>query len=119
MDEANPTNPTILVVDDEIFNLEILSEHLSDEGYNVASAEDGAKAWALLEETPERFDTVLLDRMMPHMNGMEVLERIKGHSQLNMLPVIMQTAKAASQDILEGLEAVADFALLPVAAGEF
>lgn len=111
MDEVNPMNPTVLVVDDEIFNLEILSEHLSDEGYNVVSAEDGAKAWALLEESPERFDTVLLDRMMPHMNGMEVLERIKGHSQLNMLPVVMQTAKAASQDILDGLQAGAYYYL--------
>jgi CheY-like chemotaxis protein len=111
MVEANTTSPTVLVVDDEVFNLEILSEHLSDEGYNVVSAEDGAKAWALLEEAPERFDTVLLDRMMPHMNGMEVLERIKGHPQLNMLPVVMQTAKAASQDVLEGLQAGAYYYL--------
>ena len=111
MDEVNPINPSVLVVDDEIFNLEILSEYLSDEGYNVVSAEDGSKAWALLEGAPERFDVVLLDRMMPHMNGMEVLERIKGHPQLNMLPVVMQTAKAAPQDILEGLEAGAYYYL--------
>ena len=103
--------PTVLVVDDEIFNLEILSEHLADSGYDVVSAEDGAKAWALLEEAPERFDAVLLDRMMPNMDGMEVLSRIKGHSQLNMLPVVMQTAKAARQDVLEGLQAGAYYYL--------
>jgi DNA-binding response OmpR family regulator len=111
MDEVSPAKPTVLVVDDEIFNLEILSEHLADEGYDVVSAEDGAKAWALLEQDPERFDTVLLDRMMPNMDGMEVLARIKGHSQLNMLPVVMQTAKAARQDVLEGLQAGAYYYL--------
>jgi len=104
-------NPAVLVVDDEVFNLEILSEHLTDSGYDVASAEDGAKAWALLEESPQRFDAVLLDRMMPNMDGMEVLARIKGHSQLSMLPVVMQTAKAARQDVLEGLEAGAYYYL--------
>lgn len=104
-------NSTVLVVDDEVFNLEILSEHLADSGYDVVSAEDGAKAWALLEQDPQRFDTVLLDRMMPNMDGMEVLARIKGHSQLNMLPVVMQTAKAARQDVLEGLQAGAYYYL--------
>ena len=102
---------TVLVVDDEIFNLEIISEHLSEEGYKVVSADDGAKAWALLEETPERFDAVLLDRMMPIMDGMEVLGRIKGHPQLNMLPVVVQTAKASREEVLEGLQAGAYYYL--------
>lgn len=102
---------TILVVDDEVFNLEILSERLEDAGYALAGAENGLQAWNLLEETPERFDAVLLDRMMPVMDGMEVLARIKAHTDLNSLPVIMQTAKATRQDILDGLQAGAYYYL--------
>lgn len=103
--------PTVLVVDDEIFNLEILTEHLEDAGYEPVSAENGVEAWSLLKETPDRFEAVLLDRMMPEMDGMEVLARIKAHSSLNTLPVIMQTAKAAKEDVLEGLEAGAYYYL--------
>ncbi len=95
----------ILVVDDERFNLEILLEHLEEAGdYISTPAEDGVQAWELLEKTPEKFSAVLLDRMMPRMGGMEVLEKIKNHEKMKMLPVIMQTAKASKQDVLKGLE---------------
>ncbi|MBA1445372.1 MAG: response regulator [Gammaproteobacteria bacterium] len=103
--------PTILVVDDEVFNLEILSEHLEDAGYAPIVAENGRQAWNLLKETPERFDAVLLDRMMPEMDGMEVLAQIKAHPTLSALPVILQTAKAAKEDVLEGLQAGAYYYL--------
>ncbi len=102
---------TVLVVDDEEFNLEILTEQLEDEGYEPVGAINGQQAWELLEKEPQRFDAVLLDRMMPQMNGMEVLERIKAHPVLKTLPVIMQTAKAAKEDILEGLQAGAYYYL--------
>lgn len=103
---------TILIVDDEIFNLEIISEHLEDAGYETVIAENGLVAWSLLEETPDRFDAVLLDRMMPVMDGMEVLARIKSHPELKSLPIIMQTAKASKQDVLEGLQAGAFYYLI-------
>ena len=70
-------NSTVLVVDDEVFNLEILIERLEEAGYDVVAAEDGVKAWSLIEKTPQRFNAILLDRMMPNMGGMEVLARIK------------------------------------------
>ena len=108
MEEAKPT---VLVVDDEIFNLEILVEYLEDAGYKTVTAENGIQALAELEEMPERFSAVLLDRMMPEMSGMEVLEQIKSHSVLNILPVIMQTAKASNQNVLEGLQAGAHYYL--------
>jgi DNA-binding response OmpR family regulator len=103
--------PKILVVDDEPFNLEILIEYLEDENYRTVSALNGVLAWELLEQTPESFDAVLLDRMMPEMDGMEVLARIKSHSTLKYLPVIMQTAKAAKEDVVEGLQAGAYYYL--------
>lgn len=101
----------VLVVDDEPLNLEILTEHLEEAGYEVAQASDGVQAWALLEETPHRFSAVLLDRMMPNMDGMSVLALMKANADLDILPVILQTAKAAKNEILEGLEAGAYYYL--------
>lgn len=95
--------PTVLVVDDEAFNLEVLIEHLDEETYHTVPAKDGLEAWLALQKEPERYDTVVLDRMMPNMDGMEVLARIKNDDVLKMVPVILQTAKAAKSDVLEGL----------------
>jgi len=100
----------ILIVDDESFNLDILTEYLSDD-YKISTAEDGVIAWAMLEQTPSVFDVIILDRMMPNMNGMELLEKIKQHDILRHCPVIFQTAKAAESDISEGLKAGAFYYL--------
>ena len=95
----------VLVADDEPFNLEIVSELLEDDGFEPVLTEDGAEAWTLLGEQPGRFDAVLLDRMMPGMDGLELLNRIKSHPELKRLPVILQTARAGKQDIAEGMDA--------------
>jgi len=104
-------NATILVADDEPLNLEILTEHLQEVGYEVVTAHDGAQAWTLISADPKRFHTILLDRMMPNMGGMEVLAKIKAHPKTHLLPVILQTAKAAKQEVLEGLQAGAYYYL--------
>lgn len=106
-----PKKASILVADDEALNLEILEEHLQDAGYEVITAEDGAQAWGLISANPKRFDTILLDRMMPRMGGMDVLAEIKQHPDISMLPVVLQTAKAAKKDVLEGLQAGAYYYL--------
>jgi len=100
----------ILVVDDEILNLEIMTEYLGDL-YTVTTAENGQIAWDILAQSPEDFDVILLDRMMPDMSGMEVLEKIKQHPVLQHCPVIFQTAKATPADISEGLNAGAYYYL--------
>jgi len=100
----------ILIVDDEELNLEIITEYLS-ENYQTSTAEDGAIAWAMLEKDPEIYDVILLDRMMPNMSGMEVLEKLKQHPILQHCPVIFQTAKASVADISEGLNAGAFYYL--------
>ena len=64
---------TILAVDDDAVNLEIIQESLAEAEYQIVTASDGEQAWALLQEDPDRFDAVLLDRMMPKMNGMALL----------------------------------------------
>ena len=108
MDESKSR---ILVVDDEPFNLEILIEYLEDVGYATVSAQNGLIAWNLLQKTPEAFSAILLDRMMPEMDGMELLARVKADPLMKNLPVIMQTAKASNEDILEGLQAGAYYYL--------
>lgn len=97
-------NGKILIVDDEPFNVRILAEYLSLADYAAETAADGVIAWELLSNNPNAYDAVLLDRMMPNMNGMEVLVKMKAHPQLKQLPVIMQTAAASKQDILDGLQ---------------
>lgn len=101
----------VLAVDDEPLNLLILTEALEEAGYDYVTAENGSDALALLESEPARFEAVLLDRMMPDIDGMEVLARMKAHQRLAQLPVILQTACAAKSEIEEGLQAGAYYYL--------
>jgi len=105
-------SPRILIVDDEPFNIEILKEYLESGNYDLYSAEDGLEAWEKLEEDPDFYDVVILDRMMPKMNGMQVLEKIKAHDILKSVPVVLQTAMAAKEEILEGIKAGAHYYLI-------
>lgn len=105
------TTSKILIVDDEPYNLEILSEYLEDCEYELTTAEDGLQALALMEDEPEKFDVVLLDRMMPGIDGLEVLKKMQAHPVLCHIPVILQTGMANKQDILDGLDAGAYYYL--------
>jgi len=104
--------PHILIVDDEPFNIQIVQELLEEEGsYRLSSAEDGDVALAMMEATPEDFDIILLDRMMPNMNGMVVLLKMQQHAILKHCLVVFQTAKSSVKDISEGIEAGAYYYL--------
>ena len=105
------TQTCILVVDDEPIGRETLAENLSEEGYAVVEAESGEAAWRLIDATPERFDAILLDRMMPDMDGIEILRRVKLRPDMTHVPVIMQTGMTADADVLEGLQAGAYYYL--------
>lgn len=97
--------PTVLVVDDDGLNLELISEYLRDTEIMAYCVDSGESALKLLTKSAERFSAVLLDRMMPGVDGMEVLSRIKSDPVLSKLPVIMQTAKEGRKSMLEGLQA--------------
>ncbi len=99
----------ILLVDDEPHNLEIVCEYLNEFNYRISMAKDGAIAWQMLEDEPENYDVILLDRMMPNMNGMEVMAKIQQHPIVKYCPVILQTAKAGKEDIYEGLQSGAHY----------
>ena len=93
---------TLLVVDDNEMNRDMLSRRLAKRGYEVLVAEDGYRALEMIEE--QDFDVVLLDIMMPGIDGYEVLERLRREHGPGDLPVIMATAKDESQDIVRALE---------------
>ena len=95
---------TILVVDDDPTNLEIIIELLEDEGFNILKAQNGKEALNILETTEHAIKLLVLDWMMPEMSGIELLEIIKTDSRFKEIPVIMQTAKAYSEDMVTGIE---------------
>ncbi len=94
----------ILSVDDDVLNRDILTEYLTDGGYEVIEADDGDTALKLLEEV-EGIDAIVLDRMMPRLNGMEVLKAVKANPRFCDIPVIMQSAASAREQILQGIKA--------------
>ena len=95
--------PNILIVDDEQQNLEIINEYLADEACITTTRQDSLQAWQELAANPSAFDIILLDWMMPELDGLEMLARIKQHPALKFTPVIMQTARTDKQDILRGM----------------
>jgi CheY-like chemotaxis protein len=104
--EAADSKATILVVDDNNDNVEILRAFLESRGFTIAEARDGRTALALMEEVKP--DLVLLDVMMPGMDGWEVCRVIKQHPQLGDTKVVMVTAKGGFEDKFEGLRSGAD-----------
>ncbi|HEX9146380.1 MAG TPA: response regulator, partial [Candidatus Binatia bacterium] len=96
----------ILIVDDEPFNLDLLEQELADHDYTIERAGDGVEA---LEKVPVFLpDVILLDYMMPKMNGLEVLKCLKEDERHKSIPVILLTAKATQEDKIRGLDAGAD-----------
>lgn len=104
----------VLVVDDEALNLEILAEYFgfADEmPFAPHCVDSGEAAWNLLQDPAYRFDIILLDRMMPGLDGISLLRRIKEMPRLSDIPVILQTAADSAEEIREGLEAGAYYYL--------
>jgi sigma-B regulation protein RsbU (phosphoserine phosphatase) len=96
-----PESFTILVVDDNEANRDVLSRRLQRRGYVTVKVEDGPSALSAIEN--QVFDLVLLDVMMPGMSGLEVLEEIRKTRSPTDLPVIMATAKDQSEDVVMAL----------------
>jgi class 3 adenylate cyclase/CheY-like chemotaxis protein len=100
------TPPQILIVEDNEANLDILRMRLEANGYEVIAATDGIAGLEKAKETCP--DLILLDIMMPKMDGIEVCKRLKNDNSLPFTPIIMVTAKADAQDAIAGLEAGSD-----------
>jgi adenylate cyclase len=100
------TPPLILVVDDNEVNRDILVTRLETHGYELLQAADGEEAIAAAKKYLP--DIILLDVMMPKIDGIEVTRRLKADATLPFMPIILVTAKADSKDVVEGLNAGAD-----------
>ena len=100
------TPPRILVADDNPANVDILQTRLAVHGYEIVTASDGEEALAVARE--KQPDLILLDVMMPRMDGLEVCRRLKADTALPFIPIILVTAKADTKDIVAGLEAGGD-----------
>lgn len=108
---------TILVADDQPANRELLEELLTAQGSRVITVPDGAAAVEELSRT--QVDLVLLDVMMPHLNGFEVCRKIKSNPETYLIPVVLITALSDKQDRIEGINAGADdFLTRPVDRAE-
>ncbi len=96
----------ILIVDDNETNRDILEARLTAHGYEVLHAGDGEEALAAAKA--HRPDLILLDVMMPKLDGFEVCRRLKSDPAMSFVPIILVTAKAESKDVVDGLDAGAD-----------
>jgi len=107
----------ILVADDESNVRELLKSILTGEGYAIIEAADGGSAYATA--VSQKPDIILLDLMMPVMNGYRVLKKLKNHSDTEPIPVIILTALRLPEDVQKGMEAgAADYITKPFSSGE-
>jgi two-component system phosphate regulon response regulator PhoB len=96
----------ILIVDDEEDILELVRHNLIKEGYDITGALSGEKALSLATE--KKFDMIVLDLMLPGLDGLEVAKRLKSNPDTRQIPIIMLTAKGEEADVVTGLELGAD-----------
>lgn len=107
------TTPHILIVDDNAYNLEVLSRRLEKRGYKVTCVENGTDALTLINDGA--LDLVLLDIMMPGISGIEVLTETRRTFSKMALPIIMVTSKGESEDVVQALNQGAnDYIMKPI-----
>lgn len=105
-DAEAPEDATILVVDDEADLVELLQYALETAGFRVLTAHDGAEGLAIAEA--EKPDLLVVDIMMPRMDGVEMTEKVRERAALRLTPILMLTARTDERDEIAGLEAGAD-----------
>ncbi|MBO6885633.1 MAG: phosphate regulon transcriptional regulator PhoB [Marivita sp.] len=98
--------PTVLVVEDEPAQREVLGYNLEAEGFRVAKAENGEEALILVDE--EQPDIIVLDWMLPNVSGIEVCRQLKTRADTRNVPIIMLSARSEEVDRVRGLETGAD-----------
>jgi CheY-like chemotaxis protein len=101
----------ILIFDDEVFNLEIIRECFEGTAYDLHFFKTGEAGWDALSAPGARFDLAILDCMMPGLDGLSLLKKIKADHRFGALPVIMQTAAALPEQLREGMQAGAHYYL--------
>jgi len=110
--QAAPSRVRVLFVDDDPDLRETLCELLRNAELDVVPAADGAEALEVLDEAPHGFDAVVTDRLMPRVDGIELLRAVKERRGLALLPVIILTVATEKEQVVEGIDAGA-YAYLP------
>lgn len=103
---SRPAGKKILVVEDEADILHLVTHYLEKEGFRLRTAGTGVQALKLVKE--ERPDLIILDLMLPELDGLEVCKKIRMNADTAMIPILMLTAKAEESDTVIGLELGAD-----------
>ena len=98
--------PTVLLVEDEPAQREVLAYNLEAEGFAVSQAADGEEAMMMVDEAAP--DIIILDWMMPNLSGIEVCRRLKMRPETRSIPIILLSARAEEVDRVRGLETGAD-----------
>lgn len=107
---------SILIVDDEKDIVDLLSYNLSKEGFTITTARNGKEALDRIKQKP---DLIILDVMMPEMNGLRVIQEIKKDKKMSSIPILLLTAKGSDTDEIVGLEVGADdYIVKPVKIGK-
>ncbi len=107
----------VLLVDDEAFNLDFLQQALEDENYEIFIAADGQEALKKIKS--EQPDLVLLDLMMPIIDGFEVLQKVKEDDMLRDIPIIIISAEHDSKSVVKGIKQGAeDYMTKPITAAQ-
>jgi DNA-binding response OmpR family regulator len=101
----------VLIVEDNESDRTLLDAYLSRDGFDTEFACDGVEGWSMLDAHPDRYDLVVLDRSMPRMDGMELLRRMKHDHRFLIIPVILQSALVARDEVIEGIRAGAYYYL--------
>ncbi len=99
---ANNKNPLILIIDDNKLNMKIITQTLKKEKYLLATANNGKKGLEMIQNIPP--DLILLDIIMPEINGFEVCKRLKASPKTKAIPIILLTARTDTKDIIKGLK---------------
>lgn len=95
----------ILIVEDDFITQGLIETRLAAEGFKTTLASDGQEAWDILQSGRAEFDTILLDRMMPRMDGLALLRKLHEGQDPFQVPVVMVTGLGERAHVVEGLEA--------------
>jgi len=99
---------TIMIIEDDSFVMDIYQTKLALEGYNIISAINGMEAIKKIEDPECNPDLILLDIVMPYVNGLEVLKKLKENDKFKKIPTILLTNLSQKEDIDQGVELGAD-----------
>ena len=103
---AKQAKPTILVVEDEPAQMELISYNLESEGFSIVRAQSGEEGLVIAQEVSP--DLIVLDWMLPNVSGIEVCRQLKKKKQTKKIPIIMLTARGEEADRIRGLDTGAD-----------